>query len=58
MNHQIQDNIDVSATLPIGREAMTLDKPRRAQIWLRGQDRGIETLEVPDLEDALLPRFR
>ena len=56
VNHEVEHDIDVGAALPIRREPVALNEPRRVQIRLRGQDRGVEALEMPDLEDPLLPR--
>ena len=52
VDHEIEHHVHVRAALAVGREAVALDEARRVQIRLGGQDRCVEALEMPDLQDA------
>jgi len=56
VNHQIKDNVDVGSSLFERRETLTFDEARPLEPPLGGDDRGIEALEMPHLQDAPLPR--
>jgi hypothetical protein len=55
VDHQIQDHVDVGAARRERREPVRLDEQRLLQDVLERDQRGIEALEVADLEDPLLP---
>ena len=50
MDHQIEHDIDIGSAFTKRRQAMTLEKPRRTQAGLCGQDGGVKTLQVPHLQ--------
>ena len=52
MNHQIEDDAHIRTALFERREAMRFDETRRRETTCRRHDRGIESLEVPDLKHA------
>src|SRR5947209_8833345 len=56
VNHQIEHDADVGAAIWIRRESMRFDETRMRQSRLeRAQDR-IESLDVTNLKDQLIPR--
>ena len=50
VDHQIEHDAHVGAALLERREPMRFDEARLLQAACRGEDRGIETLEVADLQ--------
>ncbi len=58
VDHQIQHDVHIGAALLVRRESMTLDEAWRFQMRLGGEDRRVETLEMPDLEHDILSPSR
>ena len=56
VDHQVEDHVDVGAARLERRQAMGLDEQRRAQHVGERHERGVEALEMADLEDPAARR--
>jgi len=54
VNHEIEYDVDVGPALFEGRESLTFDEARTLESAFGGDDRGIEALEMPHLQNAPL----
>ena len=52
VNHEVVDDVDIEAARRKNAEAMNFEKEWARDNFFRGDDGGIEALEMPDLQDA------